>query len=437
MIQRNKARILAIGALRQRAGNLAGKRRTSEAGGLKEKDPRTIRHKLQDHRTDLEMQNEELQRTGKEPEAALSKYFDLFNFAPVGYFTINEAGLIVEANLAGADLLGVKRGFLIKRPFHSFVAGESQPEFKAFCKRVFETGAKQAAELRLLKGRETPVYVHLQGIAAETGKGQGRQCLLAFTDITRQKQAEEEILRLNRELENRIKERTADLEALSYSVSHDLREPLRHIEGFSKAVMEDYAGRLDATGRDYFKRIRDAALRMSHLINAMLRLSRLSSWQLNYSNVDLSSLAASISQELAGSAPERKVKFMITKGVTAKGDSEMLRIVMENLLGNAWKFTERRSSAKIEFGTTKLKGKTVYFVRDDGIGFDMAYADKLFLPFHRLHSRTSFPGVGIGLTTVRRIIEQHGGHIWAESAVEKGATFFFTLPESPLKCKDA
>jgi light-regulated signal transduction histidine kinase (bacteriophytochrome) len=239
-----------------------------------------------------------------------------------------------------------------------------------------------------------------------------------------------------KELENRVAELTSEAEAFSSSVSHNLREPLRHIEGFTRALMEDYSGRLDATARDYFRRIQDATLRMSDLINAMLRLSRLSSWQLNYSNVDLSALASSVVRKLRVDTPGRKVQCVIVKGAVAQGDAEMLRIVLKNLLGNAWKFTGKRPSAKIEFGTTR-KGNAVYFVRDNGVGFDAAYADKLFLPLQRLHPRASFPGTGFGLATAKRIIELHGGTIWAEATVGTGATFYFTLPPAQRKEQQA
>jgi light-regulated signal transduction histidine kinase (bacteriophytochrome) len=238
----------------------------------------------------------------------------------------------------------------------------------------------------------------------------------------------QELQARQKELEKRVGELTAELDAFSYSVSHDLREPLRHIEGFTRAIMEDYAGRLDATGRDYLWRINAAVSRMSNIIDAVLQLHRFSSWQLNRAKVDLSALAASVVQKLSGDAPPRKIKCVISRGVTARGDAEMLRIVLENLIGNAWKFTKRRPSAKIEFGTAQIKGKTVYCVRDNGVGFDAAYADKLFLPLHRLHPRASFPGIGFGLATAKRIIERHGGAIWAEGAVDKGAAFYFTLP---------
>jgi light-regulated signal transduction histidine kinase (bacteriophytochrome) len=231
-----------------------------------------------------------------------------------------------------------------------------------------------------------------------------------------------------RELEKRVGELTAELDAFSCSVSHDLRDPLRHIEGFTRAIMEDYDGRLDATGRNYLWRINDAISRMTNIIDAILQLYRFSSWQLNHSKVDLSALAASVVRTLRGDTPGRKIKCVIARGAAAKGDAAMLRIVLEHLLGNAWKFTERRPSAKIEFGTATINGNTVYFVRDNGVGFDSAYADKLFLPLHRLHPRASFPGIGFGLATAKRIIERHGGTIWAEGAVGKGATFYFTLP---------
>ena len=256
------------------------------------------------------------------------------------------------------------------------------------------------------------------------------------------RQAEEEVQRLNAELEKRVVERTnqleatnKELEAFSYSVSHDLRAPLRSIDGFSLALLEDYIDRLDETGKDYFRRIRSATQRMSELIDGLLILSRLTRAEMKRETVDLSGMTKHLSVELQNRQPDRPVEFVIAEGVTAQGDAVMLRVALQNLLGNAWKFTRKHPTARIEFGVMEGDGQeatdkrqTIFYVRDDGAGFDMAYSDKLFGAFQRLHANVDFPGIGIGLTTVRRIIHRHGGRIWAEGEVEKGATFFFTLP---------
>jgi len=239
---------------------------------------------------------------------------------------------------------------------------------------------------------------------------------------------------LNADLERRVIERTARLEALnreleafSYSVSHDLRAPLRSIDGFSQSLLEDYAGRLDDTGRDYLCRVRAASQRMAQLIDDLLNLSRITRAEIYREEVDLSALARSIVAELQKSQPERPVEFTIAPGLAAEGDARLLRIALENLLNNAWKFTSKHPAARIEFGAMEQEGQTVYFIRDDGAGFDMAYADKLFGAFQRLHTASEFPGTGIGLATVQRIIHRHGGCVWARGEVERGATFYFTL----------
>lgn len=235
--------------------------------------------------------------------------------------------------------------------------------------------------------------------------------------------AKDELQTVNAALEVANKE----LESFSYSVSHDLRAPLRSIDGFSQALLEDYMDKLDEEGKDHLQRVRAATQRMAELIDDMLNLSRMTRSEMRLEAVNLSAVAQTIAAELQRSQPERQVEFVIAEGVAANGDSGLLKVALENLIGNAWKFTGKHSDAKIEFGITQHNGNSAYFVRDNGSGFDMAYAGKLFGAFQRLHDAREFPGTGIGLATVQRVVHRHGGQVWAESEVEKGATFYFTL----------
>ena len=265
--------------------------------------------------------------------------------------------------------------------------------------------------------------------------------LLAVEDLSERARGERldvaghALQRANRELEERLRERTAqldaankELKAFTYAISHDLRAPLRAIDGFAVALAEDAGTALPEAARDHLERLRASAARMRVLIDDMLRLSQVARVELFLSDVDLSALATEVTDELRRGAPQRQVEVAIAPGLRAHGDPTLLRTVLEHLLGNAWKYTGKRSLAHIALGATAENGGPVFFVRDDGAGFNPEYTHKLFRPFQRLHSRDDFDGTGVGLATVHRIVERHGGRVWAEGAVDGGATLYFTLP---------
>ena len=348
---------------------------------------------------------------------------------------INRAALKMLGYDQPEDLLGLNLHDLIH---HSLPDGS--PYLKEQCRvRLAMLAGKNAhAENEVhwrADGTSFPVEYWSRPIVRN---GRIAGTVVSFVDITARKYIEAELAQYREHLEELVRLRTdqlesanRELEAFSYSVSHDLRAPLRAVDGFARALGEDYANRLDDNGRDYLKRILNGAERMSELIDDMLQLSRVSRVTLRPVETDLSAMANEIVARLAAASPGRQVHVDIAPALTAHADARLLEIALTNLLDNAWKYTGRSEQARIEFGQQQIDGQPAFFVRDNGAGFDMQYADKLFGVFQRLHRSDEFPGTGIGLATVQRIIQRHGGRVWAESAPGLGATFFFTLAGLP------
>jgi PAS domain S-box-containing protein len=346
-------------------------------------------------------------------------------------WSIDCQGNLTYSNPAAIAILGYEPDALIGRPIESLVHDEDRHRFGYRLRQcVGQKRCWAGVVLRWNQSNGSSRYTESNAVPILGPEGQVTGMRGADRDITERRATEMHIEHLNHQLEQRVAQLNAankELEAFSYSVSHDLRAPLRSIDGFSQALIEDYGDQLDGVARDYLQRVRAASQRMAHLIDDLLQLSRVARNELSHQQVDLTALAQTVAAELAARQQNRAVEFVVAPGLTAYADPQLLRIVMENLLNNACKFTRDNPNAKVEVGAAEYKGDRAFFVRDNGVGFDMTYAGKLFGAFQRLHAATEFEGTGIGLATVQRIINRHGGHIAAEAAVGQGATFYFTL----------
>jgi PAS domain S-box-containing protein len=532
-IDKDKSLLKAAAKLRSHAEDRLRVKTAELHSPRTEEETQRLVHELEVHQIELEIQNAELRQARDELETALEKYTDLYDFAPVGYLTLDRKGTIRSVNLTGAGIVGVEHSRLVGRRFGLFVTDEARPAFNAFLEKVFTSPAKEACEVTLLKDGNAPLCVQVEGVSAASrlecrialiditerkrteveiqrlasfplmnpnpileldANGQMTfcnpaakqilekaeynnginplisqdmpvilQCLrdkkagqffreieingcffgeliyiappfqsvrIYTMDITDRKRADEEIKRLNTDLAARaaeLEEANRELEAFNYTVAHDLRKPLTVINSYTQVIKELCGNKLDENCTGYLEEAYKGTLRMNKLIDALLNFSHMAHVELRREKVDLSAMAHEVAAELKLNESEHRVTFLIANGLSADGDGALLRVVLDNLLGNAWKYTGARDEGIIEFGTTEDDGKPAWFVRDNGAGFEMVDADELFTPFQRLPGAGEYKGFGIGLATVERIISRHGGRVWADGEPGKGACFYFTL----------
>jgi PAS domain S-box-containing protein len=346
-------------------------------------------------------------------EAEIS-YRELFLDNPLAMWVCQrETGSILTVNEAALRLYGYRREeFTALSAMQLLDAGETLPKLTG---DLTVTSRQRRADGSLVE-----VIVSWHPVS-----WQKEPALMAL--VREPSHDEAELQRLLQEQKARVADAQRELETFSYSISHDLQAPLRHINGFSQALLDDYTAALDEQGQEYLGRISQAAEKMSRLIAAIQQLSRVSRAELSRQQVSLSVAAQVISLELKHDAPERRAEFQIEEGVSVEADPRLVRQLLEILIGNAWKFSSKQEETRITFGSREIDGERVFVVSDNGVGFDMSYAQKLFSIFHRLHREEEFEGVGVGLAIAQRIVSRHGGRIWAESAPGQGATFYFTL----------
>lgn len=450
--------------LRQKAEQLAQEGRgpghpqpglNDAENGLRQADPEQLiaelqrqRHELQVHQIELELQNESLAQANLEMERAQRQYNDLFEHAPVGYLTLDQAGMIALCNVQAARQLGMDRARLGGRRFSAFLDRNDASSFALFLRRVFTSGEPQRVELQVQPHTtpQTPAgpaqYVQVDGELMPTGDEQPAPlCRLTLTDITAQRRAQDEVLRLNTSLEQRVEQRTrqlrdlnGELETMMYAVTHDLQAPLRQMRGFTQALIRDLP--LGEEQQRYMAYIGQSSDQMDGLLFALQEYFRAGQQRLRADAVDLERVLRSVWREQQAGLDSREVVFTHEPLPQVRGDALALQMVLSHLIGNAMKFTQGQAPARIHVCTKAHEQEVVVCVRDNGVGFNMRQKDRLFGVFQRLHRARDFGGVGMGLALVRRLVHRHGGRVWAESVPGQGATFYFALPRQPDMLRD-
>jgi PAS domain S-box-containing protein len=415
--------------LRRRAEEMLLKEH-GEFDKIQPADMLNVLHELRVHQIELEMQNEELRRTQQELQASREKYFDLYDMAPAGYVSINEKGIIFEANLSIATLLGKERSHLVGRPLPRFIHKEDQDIYYLCHKQLIATRVPQMRELRMERRGGAPFWVRLDIVATQSIDNSKGLCAIII-DISQRKRSDDDLEDLNRRLKQhvvRLELANEEMETFSFSVSHDLKAPLRHMRGFMELLEKRMEGQLDEKGRHYAVMISDPAKKMEYLITDLLSLARLGRLELQKQEVNIGNLAKEIVDQLSEETFGRNITWKLGELPVVHGEDSLLKLVLFNLISNAVKFTRTRPRAEIEIGCRKDESEDVFFIKDNGVGFNMDHVDRLFGVFQRLHPEEEFEGTGIGLANVRRIIALHEGRTWAEGSVGQGATFYFTIP---------
>lgn len=416
-----KDRNAKIAELRNRAMETLESRRSSMER-MPVEDVRKLVEELQIHQIELEMQNEELRSIQYELEQSRKKYSDLYDFAPVGYLTINEEGRIVEANLTAAKQLGMERSILIGKPFNLYAAEDYREELHIHLRKVFKTKQPHTCEIKLNGRSRTKSYVQLDSTYLLDSDGQNLT-RTTMTDISDRKQAEEKL----KVFTGKLEQSNQELEQFAFIASHDLQEPLRKIQAFGNMLGNKCSDQLNEQGKDYLTRMQNAAKRMQQLIGDLLKYSRVAARPEPLDTVDLREAVMEVISDLEPRIERLGANVEVFDLPAIKAEKSQIRQLFQNLMVNALKF-HGDNQPHIKIYSQRTDHDCRIFVEDNGIGFDEKYVDRIFMPFQRLHGRSAYEGTGMGLAICRKIVERHGGSITAKGKPGEGSTFIITLP---------